>query len=107
MKPRLYLDWNATTPLRAEARAAMIADSIGATFYQADSGPEAARLLAQEALHRRAPLAEQVRLQVLRKSLFVIDYQYSVHQGRLPNTARFPGLRSAALVRLEQASCQA
>ena len=25
MKPRLYLDWNATTPLRPEARAAMIA----------------------------------------------------------------------------------
>lgn len=31
MKPRLYLDWNATTPLRAEARAAMIAamDLVG------------------------------------------------------------------------------
>ena len=52
-------------PRRPASRAAMIADSIGATFYQADSGPEAARLLAQEALHRRAPLAEQVRLQVL------------------------------------------
>ncbi|MNG73447.1 hypothetical protein D3C79_318950 [compost metagenome] len=39
----------------------------------------------------------QIRLQVLRKSLFVIDYQYSVHQGRLPNTARFPGLRSTPL----------
>ena len=25
MKPRVYLDWNATTPLRAEARAAMVA----------------------------------------------------------------------------------
>lgn len=25
MKPRIYLDWNATTPLRAEARAAMVA----------------------------------------------------------------------------------
>ncbi|MNG87302.1 hypothetical protein D3C79_461010 [compost metagenome] len=49
----------------------------------------------------------QVRLQVLRKSLFVIDYQYSVHQGRLPRTARLPGLRSAASIRLEQASCQA
>ena len=52
-------------PRRPSSRAAMIADSIGATFYQADSGPEAARLLAQEALHRRTPLAEQVRLQVL------------------------------------------
>lgn len=52
-------------PRRPSSRAAMIADSIGATFYQADSGPEAARLLAQEALHRRRPLAEQVRLQVL------------------------------------------
>ncbi|AOZ69592.1 aminotransferase [Rhodobacter xanthinilyticus] len=31
MRPRLYLDWNATTPLRAEARAAMIAamDLVG------------------------------------------------------------------------------
>ena len=31
MKPRLYLDWNATTPLRPEARAAMIAamDVVG------------------------------------------------------------------------------
>jgi Ca-activated chloride channel family protein len=52
-------------PRRPSSRAAMIADSIGATFYQADSGPEAARLLAQEALHRRTPLAEQVQLQVL------------------------------------------
>ncbi|NCO16120.1 MAG: aminotransferase class V-fold PLP-dependent enzyme, partial [Alphaproteobacteria bacterium] len=25
MKPRVYLDWNATTPLRPEARAAMVA----------------------------------------------------------------------------------
>jgi len=31
MKPRLYLDWNATTPLRPEARAAMVAamDLVG------------------------------------------------------------------------------
>jgi len=31
MKPRLYLDWNATTPLRPEARAAMVAamDVVG------------------------------------------------------------------------------
>lgn len=31
MKPRIYLDWNATTPLRAEARAAMVAamDLVG------------------------------------------------------------------------------
>ena len=31
MKPRIYLDWNATTPLRPEARAAMVAamDLVG------------------------------------------------------------------------------
>jgi hypothetical protein len=39
----------------------------------------------------------QIRLQVQREGLLVIDYQYSVHQGRLPRTTRFPGLRSAAL----------
>jgi Ca-activated chloride channel family protein len=51
-------------PLRPESRAAQIADFATTPFYRADSGPEASRLLAQEMLASRTPVAEDVRVQV-------------------------------------------
>jgi cysteine desulfurase len=58
MKPRVYLDWNATTPLRAEARAAMIAamDVVGNPSSVHAEG-RAARALVERA---RAQVAAAV-----------------------------------------------
>lgn len=58
MKPRVYLDWNATTPLRAEARAAMVAamdvvgnpSSVHAEGRAAKALMERARAQVSEAL---------------------------------------------------------
>ncbi|MNZ52611.1 hypothetical protein D3C78_704620 [compost metagenome] len=45
-------------------------------------------------------LLPQIILDIARKGLFVIDYQYCVNQGRLPEAsqARFPGLTKCDLV---------
>jgi Ca-activated chloride channel family protein len=51
-------------PLRPESRAAMLADHAATPFFRADSGPESSRLLALEALAPRAPVAENVRLEI-------------------------------------------
>lgn len=61
MKPRLYLDWNATTPLRPEARAAMIAamDLVGNPSSVHAEG-RAAKALIEKA---RTQLAEALGAQ--------------------------------------------
>ncbi|WGD48791.1 cysteine desulfurase family protein [Bradyrhizobium sp. CB1650] len=58
MRNRVYLDWNATTPLRAEARAAMLAawDLIGNPSSVHAEGREARRLVEEA----RAALASAV-----------------------------------------------
>ncbi|MCJ9735261.1 cysteine desulfurase, partial [Bradyrhizobium sp. PRIMUS42] len=47
MRNRVYLDWNATTPLRAEARRAMVAawDLVGNPSSVHAEGREARRLV--------------------------------------------------------------
>ncbi|OAF05603.1 cysteine desulfurase [Bradyrhizobium centrolobii] len=59
MRNRVYLDWNATTPLRAEARAAMLAawDLIGNPSSVHAEGREARRLVEEA----RGVLASAVR----------------------------------------------
>jgi|GEM_PF-2316381 len=52
-------------PLRPASRAAVVADHAAAPFFRADSGPEAARLLAHEVLQARTAVAENVRLEVV------------------------------------------
>src|SRR4051794_28627132 len=49
MPTRVYLDWNATTPLRSEARAAMVAafDLIGNPSSVHAEGREARRLVEE------------------------------------------------------------
>ncbi len=51
-------------PLRPESRAAFMADLAATPYFRADSGPEAARLFAQEALISHREVAEDVQLQV-------------------------------------------
>jgi Ca-activated chloride channel family protein len=51
-------------PLRPDSRTAQDADFATTPFFRADSGPEAVRLLAQEIFTSRAPVAEDVRVQV-------------------------------------------
>lgn len=50
--------------LRPDSRTAALADFATTAFFRADSGPEAARLFAQDVLSSRAPVAEDVHLQV-------------------------------------------
>jgi cysteine desulfurase len=61
MRPRVYLDWNATTPLRPEARAAMVAafDLLGNPSSVHAEGREARRLVEEA----RSALASAVGAQ--------------------------------------------
>ncbi|MFN0126096.1 MAG: von Willebrand factor type A domain-containing protein [Verrucomicrobiales bacterium] len=52
-------------PLRPESRAALLADRAATRYFRADSGPEAARLFAHEALASQVPVAEEADLQVV------------------------------------------
>lgn len=51
-------------PLRPDSRAAFLADRAATRYFRADSGPEAARLFADEALASQVPVAEETDLQV-------------------------------------------
>jgi Ca-activated chloride channel family protein len=51
-------------PLSPHSRTVQDADFATTPFFRADSGPEAVRLLAQEIFTSRAPVAEDVRVQV-------------------------------------------
>ena len=51
-------------PLRPESGTALAADFATTPFYRADSGPESARLLAQEIFFSPAPVGEDVRVHV-------------------------------------------
>lgn len=63
MPTRVYLDWNATTPLRAEARAAMLAayDLIGNPSSVHAEGREARRLIEEARAALGPPVGAQPR----------------------------------------------
>ena len=51
-------------PLRPGSKTAALADLATAPYFRADSGPEAARLLAHEISAGRTPVAEDVQIQI-------------------------------------------